>query len=175
MRLGNLAAKRDWGHARDYVEMQWLMLQQEQPEDFVIATGVQYSVREFVDAAAKELGMPIRWEGEGVNEKGYAADGKCIVAVDPRYFRPTEVETLLGDPTKACVKLGWTPQNQKWLRLFEQLSPIYKCSTGGLPNSVRTTRNCSQRLKKLVRWPRHFRRRGRKYAESSGRNVVQSG
>ncbi len=108
--LGNMDAKRDWGHAKDYVEMQWLMLQQEQPEDFVIATGVQYSVRDFVNAAAKELGIQIRWEGQGVEEKGYAANGKCIVAVDPRYFRPTEVETLLGDPTKAKEKLGWTPK-----------------------------------------------------------------
>jgi GDPmannose 4,6-dehydratase len=108
--LGNLDAKRDWGHARDYVEMQWLMLQQEEPEDFVIATGVQYSVRDFVNAAAKELGIAIRWEGQGVEEKGYGSNGKCIVAVDPRYFRPTEVETLLGDPAKAREKLGWTPR-----------------------------------------------------------------
>ena len=108
--LGNLDAKRDWGHARDYVEMQWLMLQQEKPEDFVIATGVQYSVRNFVDAAAVELGLKIRWDGVGVNEKGYDVSGKCIVQVDPRYFRPTEVETLLGDPTKAKEKLGWSPQ-----------------------------------------------------------------
>ena len=107
--LGNLDAKRDWGHARDYVEAQWLMLQQDQPEDFVIATGEQYSVREFVDASAKELGMVIRWEGKGVDEKGYDAAGNCIVQVDPRYFRPTEVETLLGDPSKAKQKLGWTP------------------------------------------------------------------
>ncbi len=108
--LGNMDAKRDWGHARDYIEMQWLMLQQEQAEDFVIATGVQYSVRDFVDAAAKELGMTIRWEGQGIGEKGYDAKGKCIVAVDVRYFRPTEVETLLGDPSKAKQKLGWTPK-----------------------------------------------------------------
>lgn len=108
--LGNLDAKRDWGHARDYVEMQWLMLQQDQPDDFVIATGIQYSVREFVDIAAKELGIQVRWEGQGVNEKGYDTNGKCIVAVDPRYFRPTEVETLLGDPSKAKEKLGWTPR-----------------------------------------------------------------
>ncbi len=109
--LGNLDAKRDWGHARDYVEMQWLMLQQEAPEDFVIATGIQYSVRDFVNAAAKELGIDIRWEGQGVDEKGYDQhSGKCIVAVDPRYFRPTEVETLLGDPSKAKQKLGWEPQ-----------------------------------------------------------------
>jgi len=109
--LGNLDAKRDWGHARDYVEMQWLMLQQDQPEDFVIATGEQYSVRDFVNAAAEELGMKIRWEGNGIDEKGYwtntSGSDKLIVAVDPRYFRPTEVETLLGDPCKAKKKLGW--------------------------------------------------------------------
>lgn len=113
--LGNLDAKRDWGHARDYVEMQWLMLQQENPEDFVIATGVQYSVRDFVDAAARELRMEIRWEGHGVDEKGFWVNRETgdatapIVMVDPRYFRPTEVETLLGDPSKAKAKLGWTP------------------------------------------------------------------
>lgn len=114
--LGNMDSLRDWGHAKDYVEMQWLMLQQEQPEDFVIATGVQYSVRDFVNAAAKELGMVITWRGEGVDEKGYlpsptgGGDERCIVAVDPRYFRPTEVETLLGDASKAKDKLGWTPK-----------------------------------------------------------------
>jgi GDPmannose 4,6-dehydratase len=109
--LGNLDALRDWGHARDYVEMQWLMLQQDEPDDFVIATGVQYSVRQFVDAAARELGIQIHWEGQGVEEKGYdTATDKCVVAVDPRYFRPTEVETLLGDPSKAKEKLGWTPK-----------------------------------------------------------------
>jgi GDPmannose 4,6-dehydratase len=109
--LGNLDAKRDWGHAKDYVEMQWLMLQQQGvPEDFVIATGVQYSVRDFVDAAATELGIQVRWEGHGVDEKGYDGSGNCIVAVDPRYFRPTEVETLLGDPAKAKQKLGWVPK-----------------------------------------------------------------
>jgi GDPmannose 4,6-dehydratase len=108
--LGNLDAKRDWGHARDYIEMQWLMLQQEKPEDFVIATGVQYSVRDFVDAAGAEIGIALNWRGEGVDEKGYDAQGNCIVRVDPRYFRPTEVETLLGDATKAREKLGWTPK-----------------------------------------------------------------
>jgi GDPmannose 4,6-dehydratase len=113
--LGNLDAKRDWGHAKDYVEMQWLMLQQEQPEDFVIATGQQYSVRDFVNAAAAELGMEIRWEGQGVEERGYWINAPSvprgpIVAVDPRYFRPTEVETLLGDATQAREKLGWTPK-----------------------------------------------------------------
>jgi len=119
--LGNLDAKRDWGHARDYVEMQWLMLQQDQPEDFVIATGEQYSVRDFVNAAAEALDMKIWWEGEGLDEKGYwlatsphggvemGEEERLIVEVDPRYFRPTEVETLLGDPIKAQKKLGWTP------------------------------------------------------------------
>ncbi|MGN6083217.1 GDP-mannose 4,6-dehydratase [Trinickia sp.] len=110
--LGNLDAKRDWGHARDYVEMQWMMLQQAQPEDFVIATGRQYSVRDFVNAAAEELDMKIRWSGSGVDEKGYDAHGNVVVAVDPRYFRPTEVETLLGDATKARTKLGWTPRTR---------------------------------------------------------------
>jgi GDPmannose 4,6-dehydratase len=108
--LGNLDALRDWGHAKDYVEMQWLMLQQEEPEDFVIATGLQYSVRDFVDAAANELDFTIRWEGVGADEKGYDTNGKCVVQVDPRYFRPTEVDTLLGDPSKAKEKLGWTPK-----------------------------------------------------------------
>ncbi len=118
--LGNLDAKRDWGHARDYVEMQWLMLQAEQPDDYVIATGEQHSVREFVDAAAAELGIRLRWEGQGVDEVGSIAsldeprdglaEGQAIVRVDPRYFRPTEVETLLGDPAKAKAKLGWTPK-----------------------------------------------------------------
>lgn len=110
--LGNLDARRDWGHARDYVEMQWLMLQQEKPEDFVIATGEQHSVREFVEAAAAELGMTLRWQGSGVSERGYDENGRCIVAVDPRYFRPTEVETLLGDASKAREKLGWQPRTR---------------------------------------------------------------
>ncbi|MBB5577639.1 MULTISPECIES: GDP-mannose 4,6-dehydratase [Rhizobium] len=109
--LGNLDSLRDWGHAKDYVEMQWMMLQQNQPEDFVIATGEQHSVREFVSIAADELGIGIRWEGEGVNEKGYNIEtNECIVSVDPRYFRPAEVETLLGDATKAKQKLGWVPK-----------------------------------------------------------------
>lgn len=108
--LGNLDSLRDWGHARDYVEMQWLMLQQDSAEDFVIATGVQYSVRDFVNAAAKELGISITWSGSGVDEMGTDEKGKVIVKVDPRYFRPTEVDTLLGDPTKAKEKLGWTPK-----------------------------------------------------------------
>ncbi len=108
--LGNLDAKRDWGHAKDYVEMQWLMLQQDKPEDFVIATGVQYSVRDFVNEAAKELGIQVGWKGRGVDEKGYDEKGNCIVSVDPRYFRPTEVETLLGDASKAREQLGWMPK-----------------------------------------------------------------
>lgn len=121
--LGNMDALRDWGHARDYVEVQWLMLQQDEPDDFVIATGVQYSVRDFVNAAVAELGIKLRWEGSGVEETGIVASldtslleatsplkvGQVVVRVDPRYFRPTEVETLLGDPTKAKEKLGWTP------------------------------------------------------------------
>jgi GDPmannose 4,6-dehydratase len=108
--LGNLSAKRDWGHAKDYVEMQWLMLQQDKPDDFVIATGEQHSVRDFVDAVAAELGITMRWDGTGVQEKGYDGTGRCIVSVDPRYFRPTEVETLLGDRRKAEAKLGWKPR-----------------------------------------------------------------
>lgn len=116
--LGNLDAKRDWGHARDYVEMQWLMLQQDTPEDYVIATGMQYSVREFINTAARELGILLAWEGEGLEETATVLfspvhdvkPGQVIVRVDPRYFRPTEVETLLGDPTKAREKLGWSPR-----------------------------------------------------------------
>ena len=108
--LGNFNAMRDWGHARDFVEAMWLMLQQRRPEDFVIATGEQHSVREFVAAAAAELGMPLAWKGKGKNEKGYDHAGRCIVAVDPRYFRPTEVDSLLGDATKAKLKLGWVPK-----------------------------------------------------------------
>jgi GDPmannose 4,6-dehydratase len=107
--MGNIDAMRDWGHAKDYVRMQWMMLQQTEAEDFVIATGKQYSVRQFIEWTALELGKQIRWEGEGVNEVGYV-DGKAIIRIDPRYFRPTEVETLLGDPTKAKQKLGWVPE-----------------------------------------------------------------
>ncbi len=106
--LGNLESKRDWGHARDYVQAQWLMLQQEQPEDFVIATGRQHSVREFVEAAFCEIGTTLEWRGTGLDEEGVdTADGKVRVKVDPRYFRPTEVDTLLGDPSRAKSKLGW--------------------------------------------------------------------
>ena len=109
--LGNMDAKRDWGHARDYVEMQWLMLQQDEPEDYVIATGKQYSVREFVETAARCVDIEVEWQGSGTDEKGInKATGDVIVEVDPRYFRPTEVETLLGDPSKAKEKLGWVPR-----------------------------------------------------------------
>jgi len=107
--LGNMDSLRDWGHARDYVEMQWLMLQQEEADDFVIATGIQFSVRDFVNIAAKELDINVTWHGEGVDEIGVEDNGNVIVRVDARYFRPTEVETLLGDPSKAKEKLGWTP------------------------------------------------------------------
>jgi GDPmannose 4,6-dehydratase len=131
--LGNLDAKRDWGHARDYVEMQWLMLQQEAPEDFVIATGVQYSVRDFINAAASELGIQVRWEGQGIEEKGYwvnASGGRSseqpIVAVDARYFRPTEVETLLGDPSKARQKLGWQPKTTFGELVVEMVQEDFK-------------------------------------------------
>jgi GDPmannose 4,6-dehydratase len=106
--MGNIDALRDWGHAKDYVRMQWLMLQQDRPDDFVIATGIQYSVRQFIEMAATALGMKIRWEGEGVDEVGYW-NGQAIIRIDPLHFRPTEVETLLGDPTKARDKLGWMP------------------------------------------------------------------
>jgi len=114
--LGNLGARRDWGHASDYVEMAWLMLQQDRPEDFVIATGMQHSVREFVVAAAAELGLRVSWSGVGAAEIGTLDDGRVVVRVDPRYFRPTEVESLLGDASKARAKLGWKPKV-----LFEQL------------------------------------------------------
>ncbi|MET3591295.1 GDPmannose 4,6-dehydratase [Mesorhizobium shonense] len=119
--LGNLDSLRDWGHAKDYVEMQWLMLQQQTPEDYVIATGEQHSVREFVTLAAAELDIDIRWEGKGVDEKGYdTKSGKCVVAVDPRYFRPAEVETLLGDASKARQKLGWEPKI-KFIELVKEM------------------------------------------------------
>jgi GDPmannose 4,6-dehydratase len=114
--LGNLDAKRDWGHARDYVEMQWLMLQQEKPEDYVIATGRQYAVREFVKAAAERLDINLTWQGSGADEKAFDRKGRCVVAVDSHYFRPAEVETLLGDASKARAKLGWEPKTS-----FEEL------------------------------------------------------
>lgn len=130
--MGNMDSLRDWGHARDYVRMQWLMLQQEQPEDFVIATGVQYSVRQFIEKAAAALGMQLRWEGEGVNEIGYwinppkvsgCFQEKAIIRIDPRYFRPTEVETLLGDPSKAKKKLGWEPE----ITLDQMIEEMVSC------------------------------------------------
>jgi GDPmannose 4,6-dehydratase len=108
--LGNLDARRDWGHAKDYVDAMWRMLQQDKPDDYVIATGEQHSVRDFVDAAAKHVGIAVTWKGKGSDEKGYDASGRCIVAIDPRYFRPAEVETLLGDPSKAKRELGWEPR-----------------------------------------------------------------
>ena len=108
--MGNLDSLRDWGHARDYAEMQWLMLQQEKAEDFVIATGEQRSVRDFINIAASKLDLRLTWNGKGVDEKGYDQDGRCLVAIDPHYFRPAEVETLLGDSAKARAKLGWTPK-----------------------------------------------------------------
>jgi len=108
--VGNLEARRDWGHARDYVEMMWLMLQQPKPEDYVIATGVQHSVREFIEAAARELGIDLRWVGDGAGEHALDGNGRKVVSIDPRYFRPAEVETLLGDASKAKERLGWTPK-----------------------------------------------------------------
>jgi GDPmannose 4,6-dehydratase len=108
--LGNLNAKRDWGHAKDYVEMQWLMLQQDEPEDYVIATGEQHSVREFIEEATKHIDIQITWKGEDSEEKGYDQNNNCIVSIDRKYYRPTEVDTLLGDPTKAKEKLGWSPK-----------------------------------------------------------------
>ena len=116
--LGNLDALRDWGYARDYVECMWLMLQHDQPEDFVIATGEQHSVREFTERAFAHVGIELRWQGEGVQEQGIdQATGRVLVEVDPKYFRPAEVETLLGDPTKAKTLLGWNPQKTS----FEEL------------------------------------------------------
>jgi GDPmannose 4,6-dehydratase len=108
--LGNLNAKRDWGHAKDYVEAQWLMLQQEKPDDYVIATGEQHSVREFIEIAAQEIGLELNWRADGAEEQGIDQHGRTIVAVDPRYFRPAEVETLLGDSSKARANLGWIPK-----------------------------------------------------------------
>ena len=119
--LGNLSALRDWGYARDYVECMWLMLQHDTPEDFVIATGEQHSVREFTERAFHEVGIDLRWEGEGVEERGIdIATGRILVEVDPKYFRPAEVETLLGDPTKAKELLGWNPSKTS----FEELVRI---------------------------------------------------
>jgi GDPmannose 4,6-dehydratase len=108
--LGNMDVKRDWGHARDYVEMMWMMLQQKVPEDFVIATGAQYTVRQFVNAAADEMGMHLTWRGRGLEEQAFDGRGRCVVAVDPQYFRPSDVENVVGDARKARTKLGWEPK-----------------------------------------------------------------
>jgi len=124
--LGNLNSKRDWGHARDYVEAQWLMLQQSEPQDLVIATGEQHSVREFVELAAAELGIQVTWKGDGMDEKGYTREGRYVIAVDPRYFRPTEVETLLGDASKAKAKLGWVPKTSFHELVAEMVSEDLK-------------------------------------------------
>jgi GDPmannose 4,6-dehydratase len=124
--LGNLGALRDWGHARDFVEMQWLMLQQAAPEDYVIATGEQHSVREFVELAASRLGITVNWRGMGIEEQGFDQEGRCVVRVDPRYFRPTEVETLLGDPSKAKAKLGWSPTTSFEALVFEMVDEDLK-------------------------------------------------
>ena len=119
--LGNLDARRDWGYAKDYVECMWLMLQQDEAEDYVIATGEMHTVREFCTLAFKEAGIELKWEGEGVNEKGVdVKTGKVLVEVDPKYFRPCEVEQLLGNPTKAKTKLGWNPTKTS----FEELVKI---------------------------------------------------
>ncbi len=125
--LGNLDAKRDWGHAKDYVEMQWLMLQQETPDDYVIATGKQHSVRDFITAAAMELEIDIRWTGHGLSEVG-VWNGEPIVRIDPRYFRPAEVETLLGDATKARVKLGWIPRTSFHELVAEMVAADFKAA-----------------------------------------------
>ncbi len=119
--LGNLDALRDWGYARDYVECMWLMLQQAVPEDFVIATGEQHSVREFCSLAFREAGLPLTWEGSGLAERGIAADGRVLVEVDPRFFRPAEVDSLLGDPTKAREKLGWNPRRTSFEELVRKM------------------------------------------------------
>lgn len=126
--MGNLSARRDWGHARDYVEMQWLMLQQEKPQDYVIATGEQHSVREFVDRCAKLLELDLTWQGSGVDEKAVDQQGNVVVAVDARYFRPTEVETLLGDPGKARRELGWTPRTSFDDLVREMVDADYKAA-----------------------------------------------
>ncbi len=143
--LGNLDARRDWGHARDYVEAQWLMLQQDEPDDFVIATGEQRSVREFVEAVAKELDMPIRWEGEDLEEKGFDTSGRCIISLDRRYLRPVEVDTLVGDASKARERLGWAPKvkfdelvREMTLEDFKVVEREYTTQRHVGPASVRT-------------------------------------
>ncbi len=127
--MGNLDALRDWGHARDYVEMQWLMLQGTEARDYVIATGEQHSVRDFIDLAAGMLEMPLRWQGAGVDEKAFDAEGRLVVAVDAAYFRPTEVETLLGDPAKAKRELGWEPRTSFPELVREMIEADYQAAT----------------------------------------------
>lgn len=140
--LGNLDAKRDWGHAKDYVEMQWMMLQQESPEDYVIATGQQYSVRDFVNLASERLGMPLHWTGAGLHEKGWDAQDRCVVEVDPGYYRPTEVDTLLGDASKARIKLGWIPRTS-----FSEL--VNEMVNADLIEAENELRNASSKMKSL--------------------------
>jgi GDPmannose 4,6-dehydratase len=136
--LGNLNALRDWGHARDYVRAQWLILQQEKPRDFVIATGEQHSVREFVELAARELGFGVEWRGSGVDEQGVdLATGRVIVRVDPRYFRPAEVEALLGDATEARRLLGWTPQTTFGELVREMVESDIRLVVAGTPDQER--------------------------------------
>jgi GDPmannose 4,6-dehydratase len=130
--LGNLDAQRDWGHARDYVEMQWLMLQQDQPEDFVIATGIKHSIRDFVMAAAVELGIQLHWVGQGVDEMGLDAQGRILIKIDPRYFRPAEVDALVGDASKARLKLGWTPKISFQDLVKEMVHEDFKIARGEL-------------------------------------------
>ena len=135
--LGNLDAKRDWGHARDYIEMQWLMLQQDKPQDFVIATGEQFSVRTFVQRCAKILDLDLTWSGSGIDEKAVNKNGDVVVAVDPRYFRPTEVETLLGDPSKAKRELGWTPASAS-ISSSKRWSPLTSSPLSATPSPSNT-------------------------------------
>ena len=120
--MGNLNAKRDWGHAKDYVECMWLILQNDKPDDFVIATGEMHTVREFCELTFKEVGINIRWEGEGIDEKGINSEtNEILIEVDPKYFRPTEVDQLLGDPTKAIEKLGWNPTQTPFETLVKEM------------------------------------------------------
>ncbi|HEX5130281.1 MAG TPA: GDP-mannose 4,6-dehydratase, partial [Usitatibacter sp.] len=135
--LGNLGARRDWGHARDYVDAMWRMLQRDKAEDYVIATGEQHSVRDFVGAAAKHVGIDITWKGEGDAEKGFDAQDRCIVAIDPRYFRPAEVDTLLGDAAKARRDLGWEPR----VRFAELVAEMMREDLKGAERDALVTRH----------------------------------
>lgn len=141
--MGNLNARRDWGHARDYVEMMWLMLQEEKPDDYVIATGEQHSVREFIELVASRLGMSLTWEGEGVDEKARDATGRVVVEIDPDYYRPAEVETLLGDARKAAEKLGWKPRITfqelvDEMVLHDEAAAVRESRLAALPGAMRT-------------------------------------